>query len=494
MGKALYRKYRSRKLSEIVGQEHVTTLLENALKSGRIAHAYLFTGPRGVGKTSIARILAHEINELPYSDESTHLDIIEIDAASNNGVDDIRDLRERVNLAPTSAKKKIYIIDEVHMLSKAAFNALLKTLEEPPEHVVFILATTDIDKLPETIISRTQRHTFRRASGEHIVKNLTRIAKEEKIAIEHEALELIAEHADGSFRDSVSLFDQLANIASGEKITAGMIEKSLGLAPKQAISQLAAATAHKDFSSVLEQLKSLETNGIQPSIIAKQLIQHILMHSQEMPQLLTLLDELLSVGQSSMPGAALMACLGTYAAPTKSMPATAVQHAPVVLKELEIKATELHPKDDIVAKHQPKQTASALKAQPSKKTSTPLPEAEPAKATPKKPRASSKTAATIDWLALTEAAKQASIGLASVLAKCSGTSEDGTVTIYTRTEFFKKKLMAPAYQQILYTILAEQTGFEWELEFVPGMQPSSNSEISAVAAIMGGGEEVELNE
>src|SRR5690606_16546256 len=161
MSKAFYRKYRSKSLAEVVGQSHITDILTRALREGKIAHAYLFTGPRGVGKTSIARILAHEINQIPYTDDSSHLDIIEIDAASNNGVEDIRDLRERVQLAPVSAAKKVYIIDEVHMLSKAAFNALLKTLEEPPEHIVFILATTDADKLPETIISRTQRFAFR---------------------------------------------------------------------------------------------------------------------------------------------------------------------------------------------------------------------------------------------------------------------------------------------------------------------------------------------
>src|SRR3989344_288581 len=173
MGKALYRKYRSRSLDDIVGQDHVTSILRNAIAKGKVAHAYLFTGRRGVGKTSIARIIAHEINKLPYNEESSHLDIIEIDAASNNGVDDIRDLREKVTLAPLQAEKKIYIIDEVHMLSKPAFNALLKTLEEPPEHVVFILATTDVDKLPETIVSRTQKYTFKQASSSDIVKNLT---------------------------------------------------------------------------------------------------------------------------------------------------------------------------------------------------------------------------------------------------------------------------------------------------------------------------------
>ncbi|MEN9380090.1 MAG: hypothetical protein RJB15_1786, partial [Pseudomonadota bacterium] len=170
MGQALYRKYRSRSLDEIVGQDHVTSTLKQAIKQGRISHAYLLTGPRGVGKTSIARILAHEINELPYEDDSTHIDIIEIDAASNRRIDEIRELRDKVNIAPTSAKYKVYIIDEVHMLTKEAFNALLKTLEEPPAHVVFILATTDAHKLPETIVSRTQRFSFKPVDKPRVIE------------------------------------------------------------------------------------------------------------------------------------------------------------------------------------------------------------------------------------------------------------------------------------------------------------------------------------
>ena len=179
MSRAFYRKYRSKSLSEVVGQSHITDILSRSLEKGTVAHAYLFTGPRGVGKTSIARILAHEINKLPYLEDEQHLDIIEIDAASNNGVEDIRDLRDRVQLAPVSAEKKVYIIDEVHMLSKAAFNALLKTLEEPPAHVVFILATTDADKLPATIVSRTQRFNFRSITTHEATKHLAWIAKEE---------------------------------------------------------------------------------------------------------------------------------------------------------------------------------------------------------------------------------------------------------------------------------------------------------------------------
>ena len=239
MSQALYRKYRSKSLADVVGQDHITDILTRALKSGRIAHAYLFTGPRGVGKTSIARILAHEINQLPYDDESNHLDIIEIDAASNNGVEDVRDLREKVQIAPVSAAKKVYIIDEVHMLSKPAFNALLKTLEEPPEHIVFILATTDVEKLPATIISRTQRYGFRAITTEDAVKHLQHIAKEEKLKISEDALKLIAERGDGSFRDSISLLDQLSSLADDKDgITAALIESSLGLAPVTIIDSL----------------------------------------------------------------------------------------------------------------------------------------------------------------------------------------------------------------------------------------------------------------
>jgi DNA polymerase-3 subunit gamma/tau len=192
MGKALYRKYRSKSLDEIVGQEHITDTLSKALKTGRISHAYLFTGPRGVGKTSIARIWAHEINNLPYTDDSSHMDIIEIDAASNRRIDEIRELRDKVYIAPTSAKYKVYIIDEVHMLTKEAFNALLKTLEEPPAHVVFILATTDAHKLPETIVSRTQRYSFKPVETAKVAAHLRTIADAEKIQVDDAALTLLA--------------------------------------------------------------------------------------------------------------------------------------------------------------------------------------------------------------------------------------------------------------------------------------------------------------
>jgi DNA polymerase-3 subunit gamma/tau len=326
MGQALYRKYRSRSLSEVVGQEHVTKTLEQALKQGRISHAYLFTGPRGVGKTSIARILAHEINGLPYSDDSSHIDIIEIDAASNRRIDEIRELRDKVYVAPTSAKYKVYIIDEVHMLTREAFNALLKTLEEPPAHVVFILATTDAHKLPETIISRTQRFSFKPGAQSDVVNHLESLAKQEKIKISKDALELIAEHGDGSFRDSVSLLDQAGS--SDDKIEVSDIERLLGIPSKSATTGLLELLAEGgDTASLMRQLTDLFGQGYQAAAIAKQLSQQL--RSQliggslrmDRQDALAIMDQLVKVPTSHDPERFLEITLLKYAKPSASRPA-----------------------------------------------------------------------------------------------------------------------------------------------------------------------------
>ncbi len=270
MGQALYRKYRSKKLSEVVGQEHITNTLQNALKSGKISHAYLFTGPRGVGKTSVARILAHEINKLPYDDNAAeHIDIIEIDAASNRRIDEIRDLRDKVRLAPVSAPYKIYIIDEVHMLTKEAFNALLKTLEEPPEHAVFILATTEAHKLPETIISRTQHYSFKAIDDSDAVKHLRQLAKSEKISVDDEALKLIAQYSNGSFRDSISLLDQLRSVEGA--IDADSVRKSIGMPEQESLQQLWQSVISGDHESAFDLIAKFQSEGYQAAIVAKQL-------------------------------------------------------------------------------------------------------------------------------------------------------------------------------------------------------------------------------
>lgn len=305
MGQALYRKYRSRKLSEIAGQKHITDTLEKAIKQGSISHAYLFSGPRGVGKTSIARILAHEINGLKYDDESTHLDIIEIDAASNRRIDEVREINERVRVAPTSAKYKVYIIDEVHMLTREAFNALLKTLEEPPEHAVFILATTESHKLPETIVSRTQRFTFKPISPEVLAKHLADIAQKEKIKISADAIGLIAKHADGSFRDALSLLDQVKH--TGSDIGLEDIQQAIGYAPSEALASIIEAIKQNNLSLLAKTLNSLSDQGLAASQLAKQLSallrNELMLPSPSLPsaQILELLNQLIKVPSSREP-------------------------------------------------------------------------------------------------------------------------------------------------------------------------------------------------
>lgn len=309
MGQALYRKYRSRSFDALAGQEHIVQTLQNAVKHGRISHAYLFTGPRGVGKTSVARILAHLINDLPYTDDSAHVDIIEIDAASNRRIDEIRELREKVYVAPAIAKYKVYIIDEVHMLTREAFNALLKTLEEPPAHVVFILATTDAHKLPETIISRTQRFNFKPASLANLTDLLAKIAKQEKINVDDEALALMAQHSGGSFRDSLSLLDQASSRAA--KIDKTAVEALLGLPPASAIESLAELAVNGATpSQLMSDLDNMFNQGYRAATIAQQLgrvLRERLIEEKinRLGALLELLNDLIEVPAAHDPDRAL---------------------------------------------------------------------------------------------------------------------------------------------------------------------------------------------
>ena len=291
----LYRKYRPTKLADVIGQPAVTTALTNALKSKKLSHAYLFIGPRGTGKTSVARIFAHEVNHYDYEIEDSYVDIIEIDAASNTGVDNIRELREKAAIAPSVGPYKIYLIDEVHMLSKSAFNALLKTLEEPPEHVIFLMATTNPEKIPITITSRAQTFTFHLADPDTMQKHLRKISDLEKIHISDDALALIVRRGGGSFRDSLSLLDQITLLASDDKteITAQMIEDALGLPSGELTEKILSPSATGDLNALTELLKTGLSSGLSATTLAKELIAKIL--SAPKPEYLPLLSKLPTV-------------------------------------------------------------------------------------------------------------------------------------------------------------------------------------------------------
>jgi DNA polymerase-3 subunit gamma/tau len=479
MSKALYRKYRSKKLSEIVGQQHVTAVLSRALEQGKVAHAYLLTGPRGIGKTSIARILAHEINKLPYTDESSHLDIIEIDAASNNGVDDVRDLREKVQLAPVSAHKKVYIIDEVHMLSKPAFNALLKTLEEPPEHIVFILATTNIEKLPDTIISRTQRFTLRSIATEDATNHLRTIADNEKILIEDTALTTIAQRGNGSFRDSISLLDQLSTLLpEGETITQELIEQTLGLAPQTVITDLMEAIKTQDVTKTIAILSANEKNGIDTVTIIDQLIQAVKHEVIKSPSLLPVLDGLLDAKASIKPDIKLFTVLVSASLPKskQAAPVPLLAHTPTISAPVQ-KLKKETPKVEI-------EEATIMKPEPVEETiDIPMPKTIATAAYPD----------NFDWNKLIDYARTNHVAFHSILSKCSHEVKDGTLIIYTMRKFNKTKIDDAKYRPLLSECLIQTGAGDMLVETIPTPPPPKDSQAAAVAAIMGGGEEVAVD-
>jgi len=285
---ALYRKWRPQTFDGVVGQEHVVRTLRNALTSERIRHAYLFAGPRGTGKTTTARLLAKAVNCLAPEDqrpcndcaicqavnERRLLDLIEIDAASNTGVDDVRELRERIGFRPNEARYKVYVIDEVHMLSNAAFNALLKTLEEPPPHAIFVLATTEPHKIPATVLSRCQRFDFHRIPVSKIVARLEWLAEQEHILADREALALVARQATGSMRDAESLLDQLASY-DDSGITVAEVRAALGTGADETVIQVTDALARGDVAQGLGAINTAVDEGADPRQFARQMVEHL---------------------------------------------------------------------------------------------------------------------------------------------------------------------------------------------------------------------------
>lgn len=458
MGQALYRTYRSKKLSEIVGQEHITQALEQALKTNRISHAYLFTGPRGIGKTSIARILAHEVNDLPYDDTAApHLDIIEIDAASNRRIDEVRDLRDKIHIAPTAAKYKVYIIDEVHMLTKEAFNALLKTLEEPPAHAIFILATTEVHKLPETIISRAQHFVFKPIETTKVVNHLKNIAKQEKIIIDDEALQLIAKHGGGSFRDSISILDQARN--HDTKITVKEIETLLGIAPEAIIQQLTDALEQRDIKILVSLLQDLRIQGISSAALAQQISAVIRTQltsgkSNDTQKDITLLQTLLQVPVAPDPFAALEIALLAYVLADNQAPPVAPANVSVKPRahkpDAHIPAAE---KEKVETPEKPKQT----KEQEVKESKFEKPAITPKKVAQQTSNATVSELSMSLWPTVLTTVKKKYNTLYGVLRMAEPEFTDDTVTLKLSFSFHQKRLDDPKNKRIIAEAIEQYT-------------------------------------
>lgn len=458
--KALYRRYRPKTLSEVVGQEQITTVLENSIKNGKISHAYLFIGPRGTGKTSVARILAHEINGFKYELEDDYLDIIEIDAASNTGVDNIRDLRERAIIAPAKGKYKVYIIDEVHMLSKSAFNALLKTLEEPPEHVVFIMATTDAYKVPITITSRSQVFTFKLADPSTMLEHLKSICKKEKFKITDEALEIVVRRGGGSFRDSLSLLDQISTL-SDQEITAEIIEHALGLPQDQVIDNILDAYAGGDNDAIRKYLTTLSDNGIKAETIAGELIDKILV--KPAAETMNLLDQLIEVSRSPYPAAKLLVALCQGSVP--SFPRQIIQ-AP----KAQVTTAVAKP----ATKPEPAEKAAPKPAAPAEK---------PVKATV---TVATNAGANDIWLAVIKNVSTKSPLDVPIINDVDYVLDGDIFRIYAKKKFIKLRLEKK--RDLIAEILPETITLEITDETL-----AKDPQMANIAAIMGGGEEVQID-
>lgn len=471
--RVLYRKYRPTSLSDVVGQEQVTTVLDNSLKQGKVGHAYLFIGPRGTGKTSVARIFAHAVNNFPYNVEDHYLDIIEIDAASNTGVDNIRELREKAVIAPTKGKYKVYIIDEVHMLTKSASNALLKTLEEPPQHVIFIMATTDAYKVPITISSRTQVHTFKLASPEIMQNHLRQISDQEGIKITDDALKIIVRRGGGSFRDSLSLLDQISTL-SDDEITATLLETSLGLPQEQALKELLTSFASHDATKIHQLLKDLLNTGIKPETIASELINLIIKNPE--PSYLPLLAKLPDIKDPFAEARLLLAFLdanysaqGVVNLPTESTPPTPPK-------------TSI--RDRIAQKHAQK---ASLNTAPSTSSST-LENPKPSQdETNLKPATKPINSQDFAWEAFLERVQTENNAAYNQIRSADYDFDGKTLHIYPASKIAKSILEKPTYNQALVKCL---DGIKLSIQPAGSKPYPEDSPLSKISAIMGGVQEI----
>lgn len=524
---ALYRKYRPTKLADVIGQPQVTDILAAMAKTGQFAHSYLFTGQRGTGKTTVARILAHLINQLDYEDGavSQHVDIIEIDAASNNSVDDIRNLRDSINLAPMQCPYKVYIIDEFHMLSKAAFNALLKTIEEPPRHAIFILATTELQKVPATILSRVQRYQFRTVAPDVLAKHLRKICTSERITIDDAALQLIAEQGGGSVRDSITILDQMAS--SGQAITCDQVEHTLGLITSQQLTDLWTAIGQQDSPRIIQLVQTFTTSGIGATSIARQLIKFLTHQASASPALYALIDQLLEVDKSAMPEAKLIAvlvCASLKANATAEIHVSTMPQLNVVIDQSATPklATPAKPATQAPTKSTPApkaapapaiQPAAAKPAQPAKPKSVAtngassvsgtnsIPAAEPAAAqseatAPAATPAPDNFDGDLSLELIEDKLKEADeVSAASLIRNCEYryNKSANLVTFFFGKAFHRKKADTDKFRSAVARAITAEYRFTPSIEISKDKVPA-DSDASKIMEIMGGGEVVTNDE
>lgn len=497
-GQALYRRYRSMSFDELIGQEHATKLLKASVEKGNFSHAYLFTGQRGTGKTSAARIMAYAINGLPYAADSKHLDIIEIDAASNRRIDDIRDLREKVHIAPVSAKYKVYIIDEVHMLTGESFNALLKTIEEPPEHAVFILATTELHKVPATIISRTQRFHFRPVAPARVAEHLSEIAKKEKIDIDTEALLLIAEHGGGSFRDSISLLDQLGSLEG--KITTETVEAILGRVRSSDVASIIQLVESYDQSSLHAALKDLTAQGASPVTLSEQIVASLLASPKNNSRWYELTEKLMSVPKAHFPGLLLTSTLLGFATNNDNGEVKNNQ-APKPKLQKEVEAPDAPVEDSADS-----DTQAAERTADTDKQST-ITEADESQTLESQPTNSNTTnsdmnspdgeetpvsSSEFDWNKVTEAVKKANPALYGVLSRAEASLKGDTLNLIFQYALHRKKMEQSQYKTQLAKVIKDTCGLSPVIVVADGKSLPVDETVKKVAELMGGGESVVL--
>lgn len=464
---ALYRKYRPADLSDVIGQAHIVCSLEAALARERVAHAYLLTGPRGTGKTSVARILARRVNGLSAEhDIASELDILEIDAASNRGIDEIRALRDKIAVAPARLQYKVYIVDEAHMLTREAFNALLKTLEEPPPHAVFILATTEAHKLPDTVISRTQRFDFRPVRAEDMVASLRRVADAESVQVDDNALALVAQLSGGGFRDALGLLDQLS--ANEATITRASVAELAGVGDDATLRSVVKLAVEQKFDEALNELTEVWSRGGEPTLV----LEHMLYLVRE---------EFLAAKAEFIPRESLYRVLQSLTVATRDMKISPIPTLPIELALWRIAHGEVAP----TPRSTPIQHAAVTPA----KQSTPKPAAKRPSAQPMPEGTLSPQLISTKALSLI---KTKNNSLYAVLRSGEPSLEGDKFVVRCRFRFHKDRIEEHKNRQFIEAVLQKVAGRPIELVVIhtaaekAEAQPPEEELVASALEILGG--------